>query len=55
LGDHEWAGVDRVDYWIFDPFGGSEEAYQACADHIRRAVEGLAQALTSGQLTIPTQ
>jgi protein arginine phosphatase len=35
---------------ILDPVGGSLEAYQECAAHIRRAVEGLAQALREGTL-----
>lgn len=30
---------------ILDPFGGSAEAYDACATQIRRSVVGLAQAL----------
>jgi protein-tyrosine-phosphatase len=30
---------------ILDPFGGSTEAYEACATQIRRCVIGLAQAL----------
>jgi protein-tyrosine-phosphatase len=30
---------------ILDPFGGSAEAYEACATQIRRCVVGLAQAL----------
>jgi len=31
---------------ILDPFGGSSEAYEACAIQIRRCVIGLAQALS---------
>ena len=30
---------------ILDPVGGSLEAYQACGEHIQRAVKGLAAAL----------
>jgi protein-tyrosine phosphatase len=35
---------------ILDPFGGSVEAYQACAAQIRRAVLGLITALHAGYL-----
>lgn len=35
---------------ILDPIGGSLEAYQACGEHIKRAVQGLAQALRDGRL-----
>ena len=35
---------------ILDPFGGSIEAYQACAAQIRRAVLGVIAALLNGRL-----
>lgn len=35
---------------ILDPVGGSLEAYQACAEHIKRAVQGLAAALREGRV-----
>jgi protein-tyrosine-phosphatase len=35
---------------IFDPYGGSLEAYRSCANQIRRAVAGLAAALRQGQV-----
>jgi protein-tyrosine-phosphatase len=35
---------------IFDPYGGSLEAYRSCANQIRRAVSGLAAALRQGQV-----
>ena len=35
---------------ILDPFGGSIEAYQACALQIRRAILGLITALHAGRL-----
>lgn len=37
-------------YDIFDPYGGSLEAYRSCANHIRHAVTGLAAALQEGQV-----
>ncbi len=41
LGMHENSGE------IFDPFGGSHEAYQSCAAQIQRAVTALARELSS--------
>lgn len=35
---------------IHDPFGGSREAYETCANIIRRAVEGVANAIVTGKL-----
>jgi protein-tyrosine-phosphatase len=35
---------------ILDPFGGSREAYETCAARIRRAVTGLANAISRGEL-----
>jgi len=34
---------------ILDPYGGSIEAYQTCAEQIRRGVLGLARALRAGE------
>lgn len=35
---------------ILDPIGGSLEAYQACGEHIGRAIKGLAAALREGRV-----
>ncbi|HEY0075929.1 MAG TPA: hypothetical protein VGB77_17635 [Abditibacteriaceae bacterium] len=35
---------------ILDPIGGSLEAYQACGEHIERAIKGLAAALREGRV-----
>jgi protein-tyrosine phosphatase len=39
---------------ILDPFGGSREAYESCAQQIQRAVSGLATALRDGTLPAGT-
>ena len=39
-----------ADAEILDPFGGSREAYETCANKIFRAVEGIAQAFAKGEL-----
>lgn len=35
---------------ILDPIGGSLEAYQACGEHIKSAIKGLAAALREGRV-----
>ena len=42
----------EADVEIFDPFGASAEAYQACAAQIRRAMLGLIAALHAGRLRL---
>jgi protein-tyrosine phosphatase len=41
---------DAPDTSILDPFGGSREAYESCAQQIQRAVTNLAAALRDGRL-----
>lgn len=38
---------------ILDPFGGSREAYESCAEQIRRSVEGLARVLQTESEVAP--
>ena len=52
MSDLGWDETGSEGPCIFDPFGGSIEAYQACAAHIKRSVEGLGMALATGQLKL---
>jgi protein-tyrosine phosphatase len=49
----EWEASGEVPA-ILDPFGGSREAYESCAQQIQRAVSGLAAALRDGTLPAGT-
>jgi protein-tyrosine-phosphatase len=44
--DELWRGPVH----IADPYGGSLEAYESCAQQIRRAVTGLRRALREGEI-----
>jgi protein-tyrosine-phosphatase len=50
LGAYDPTAESGEEHEIFDPYGGSREAYETCAAKILRSAEGVAKAMEKGEL-----
>src|SRR5690606_9916294 len=50
LGAYDPQSQNEKDHEILDPYGGSMEAYETCANKIQRSIDGLATAIEKGLL-----